>query len=114
MERLQWHRNRNDRCLLVSASIEAYLLPWAKAQGFEKVLCSRLACTSDGLTTGKLKGKNCWGEEKKQRLLDYLQGRLPTALYVYGDSLGDQAILEMASHPFYRVFPFLPKAKEKD
>lgn len=113
MERLQWHLHRNDRCLLVSASIEAYLLPWAKAKGLEKVLCSRLACTSDGLVTGKLKGKNCWGEEKKQRLVDYLQGRLPTALYVYGDSLGDQAILEMATHPFYRIFPFLPEKQKR-
>ena len=104
LERLAWHVARNDRCLLVSASIEAYLLPWAKAHGFEKVLCSRLACSAEGRATGRLKGENCWGEEKKRRLLRYLQGSFPTALYVYGDSAGDLALLDMATHPFYRSF----------
>ena len=72
--------------------------------GFEAVLASRLEVTPDGVITGNLAGKNCWGPEKKRRLLEYLGEEKPSSLYVYGDSLGDADILAIADHPFYRKF----------
>jgi len=107
IKRLKWHQLRGDRCILISASLEFYLKPWAMRHGFEEVLASRLELTPAGIVTGHLVGLNCWGPEKENRLRAYLgkaaeNGELQ--LYVYGDSRGDREILAMADHPFYRTF----------
>lgn len=105
MKRVAWHQSQGHRCLLVSASLEFYLKPWAKRHGFEEVLASRLEVTSSGHVNGNLVGLNCWGPEKRLRLLSYLGSKdNKTKLYVYGDSRGDQEILELADYPFYRRF----------
>lgn len=106
MKRLAWHQSQGHRCLLISASLEFYLKPWAKRHGFEEVLASCLELTSSGYVTGRLQGLNCWGPEKKRRLLAYLGSTQVDRiqLYVYGDSRGDQEILALANYPFYRKF----------
>jgi HAD superfamily hydrolase (TIGR01490 family) len=104
MQRLTWHQSQGHRCLLVSASLEFYLKPWAMRHGFEKVLASRIELTSTGEVTGRLVGLNCWGPEKERRLLAYLGPKENYQLYVYGDSRGDQDILALADYPFYRKF----------
>lgn len=106
MDRLKWHQSQGHRCLLVSASLEFYLKPWAKRYGFEEVLASRLEVNAAEEITGRLVGLNCWGPEKEQRLFDYL-GHIEdgeTKFYVYGDSRGDKEILALADFPFYRTF----------
>lgn len=104
LKRLLWHQSQGHRCLLVSASLEFYLIPWAKRHGFEAVIASRLEVKPDGCATGRLAGLNCWGPEKERRLLAYLSGEEHPQLYVYGDSRGDQEMLALAQHPFYRKF----------
>lgn len=106
IKKLAWHHSQGHPCLLVSASLEFYLKPWAKRHGFNEVLASRLELNQENRVTGYLKGKNCWGEEKKRRLLEYLNSKSvqDCELYVYGDSRGDREILELAHHPFYRTF----------
>lgn len=103
-QKLMWHKNQGHRCLLVSASIDLYLRPWAVRHGFEEVLSSTLAVSPTGHVSGKLSGLNCWGNEKKRRLLDYLGPKENYQLYVYGDSRGDLELLDLADHPFYRAF----------
>ncbi len=104
MERLLWHQSRGHRCLVASASFDFYLVPWAKRKGIEAVLASRLEFDATERATGRVLGANCWGAEKCNRLLDYFKGHIPKELYVYGDSRGDQELLAMADHPFYRTF----------
>lgn len=104
LKRLAWHLSQGHRCLLVSASLEFYLIPWAKKHGFENVLASRLEITSDGYVTGNLVGLNCWGPEKERRLLAYFGSLKPDHIYAYGDSRGDQEMLQWAHYPFYRTF----------
>lgn len=103
--RIKWHQERGDRCLLVSASPDLYLLPWAKRHGFEDVLSSRLAVDDEGKITGKLLGNNCRRGEKVRRLSEKLGSLTDYTLYAYGDSEGDKEMLEAANHPFYRKFP---------
>lgn len=103
-KRLAWHQSQGHRCLLVSAALDFYLKPWAMRHGFESVLASRLELTQTGKITGRLLGDNCWGLEKKRRLLAYLDSEKNYRLYVYGDSRGDQEILALADYPFYRTF----------
>lgn len=105
MERLRWHKEQRHRCILVSASVDVYLEPWAKMVGFDEVLCSQLQVTRSGEITGRLFGKNCWGPEKCERLDALLGEREEYHLYAYGDSRGDHDLLSYADHPFYRRMP---------
>lgn len=95
------HRQKNHLCILISANIDIYLVPWANKANFDAVLCSRMAIDSEGNITGKLQGLNCWGPEKVRRLKDFLQtSREDYTLYAYGDSRGDEALLAYADFPF--------------
>ncbi len=104
LERLRWHQKNGHYCVLVSASVDIYLTPWANRQGIDKVISSKLEETSEGLITGKLQGANCWGQEKVRRLIEELGAKENYQLYAYGDSRGDYELLELADFPFYRKF----------
>lgn len=104
LKRLQWHLARGDRALLVTAAIDLYVPFWGERAGFEAVICSRMEVDSEGCVTGRLVGRNCWGEEKVRRFLEYMGGEPWKELYVYGDSEGDRPLLELATHPYYRSF----------
>lgn len=105
LQRLAWHQAQEHHCVLVSASLELYLRPWAESVGFTAVLGSRLEQTTSGRVTGRLAGKNCYGEEKLRRLVERLGSRRRYCLYAYGDSRGDRALLEAADYAYYRRFP---------
>lgn len=105
LKRLEWHKRQKHRCILVSASIDAYLRPWAKRVGFDDLICSKLEVDRLGVVTGSLEGKNCWGDEKSQRLEALLGPKEGYTLYAYGDSRGDHELLDLADHPFYRKMP---------
>lgn len=104
LEKLIWHQRSGNRCIVISASIETYLLPWARRHGIDDVIASRLAVDSKGLVTGRLAGNNCWGAEKVRRLDALLGDRASYTLYAYGDSRGDQELLNYADYPFFRSF----------
>ncbi len=105
LRRLAWHRQQNHRCILVSASLELYLKPWADSMGFTEVLGSRLELAETGRVTGRLLGRNCHSEEKTRRLAELLGERSGYRLYAYGDSVGDHALLAYADHAYFRLFP---------
>lgn len=104
VQRLSWHQESNHDCLLVSASVEEYILPWAKSAGFSKVLATRLESDSSGKITGKFSGRNCKGLEKVERIKEVWGDLSQYEIYVYGDSRGDKELLEIADHPHYRSF----------
>lgn len=104
IDRLKWHQQQGHRCILVSASIDLYLSPWAERHGFEKALTSTLALDKQKCVTGLLEGNNCWGAEKVKRIEDYLGPRELYQLYAYGDSQGDYEMLAFADYPFYQIF----------
>lgn len=103
MERFQWHKAQGHRCVIVSASIETYLKPWAKIVGFDDVLASRLE-VKEQKVTGRLQGLNCWGPEKIQRLEELLGSKVGYVLYAYGDSKGDFDMLEIADYAYKKKF----------
>lgn len=102
MAKLSEHQRLGHLCVLVSASLEAYLKPWAKAAGFAFCLASRLETDAQGCITGRLRGKNCRGEEKVRRIR-HLIARLgtPAKTYGYGDSPGDQAMLDFVEEAIW-------------
>lgn len=105
LERLRWHQDQGHRCILVSASVDLYLEPWAHAAGFHDVLSSRLAVDSEGRATGLLTGANCRGAEKVKRLEELLGPKSGYLLYAYGDSKGDKELLDLADHAYMKEWP---------
>jgi len=102
--RLAWHRRQGHRCIVVSASIEDYVAPWARSAGFDDVIATRLQRDGMGRLTGRYEGVNCYGAEKARRLRELL-GDHGYELYAYGDSRGDREMLAMADHAYYRTMP---------
>jgi phosphatidylglycerophosphatase C len=102
LERIKWHQKQGDRCIIVSANLEAYLSFWGQAAGFDDVVATRIETVDDKIT-GKLLGLNCRGAEKVRRL-EQLMGPLDQfIIYAYGDSKGDKELLAIADHAFYRT-----------
>lgn len=104
MQRLEWHLQQGHRCVVVSASLENYLRPWANKAGFNDILGSKLVIQAAGTVSGNLQGENCFGPEKMRRLQALLGPREGYILYAYGDSRGDKELLSAADYPFYRSF----------
>ncbi len=91
------HKERGDRVVIVSASIECYLLPWCKQNGIE-LLCTKLAF-SEGIFKGEFATPNCYGEQKASRIKSYLNLAKYNEIYAYGDSAGDDQMLALSNHP---------------
>lgn len=101
MALLEQHREAGDTCVLVSASLDLYLEPWARGHGFEAVLSSRLATDEHGRVSGRLEPANCHGPEKARRIQAWLADRRPSHVTAYGDSRGDVEMLKMADAPHW-------------
>lgn len=108
IERLRWHQNRGDRTILVSASYDIYLKPWADSMGFDDILTSRLRTDQNGIVDGYFLGFNCRAKEKVRRLNELLGEKSNYILYAYGDSAGDKEMLALADFPYYRSWSELP------
>lgn len=105
MQRLDWHKRQGHRCVVISASLELYVRPWAQRAGFDDVIATHLETREDGRITGKLSGENCYGIEKTRRLEALLGARDGYTLYAYGDSRGDRELLSLADYAYYRQIP---------
>lgn len=103
LERIDWHRARGHRLVLVSATLDLYLAQVGAQLGFDDVLCSRLE-ERDGVFSGALAGADCTGPEKLRRLAALLGDLGAHELHVYGDSAGDRELLAAADHPHLRPF----------
>ena len=99
--RLRQHRELGHAVVLVSASLDPYLVPFGSSIGAAGVVCTELERDPHGVLTGKLAGPNCRGPEKVRRLEKWLaaSGLADAVVWAYGDSAGDDALLARADHP---------------
>lgn len=103
LQRLRWHQTQGHQTVLVSSSLEVYLLPWAQTIGLNHLIGTKLTSQSS-FVTGRILGKNCYGREKVVRLKALLGNLSGYCLYAYGNSRGDQELLDCADYPYYRTF----------
>lgn len=94
------HISKGDKVIIVSASLVDWISPWSRQWDVE-VLATRLA-TVKGVLTGKYEGLNCNGEEKVSRLKEYLILSDYDEIWAYGDSKGDEPMLNLASRVVYQ------------
>ena len=86
--------------VIISASIDNWVQPFFPQV---RVLGTQVE-VSDGLLTGCFLTKNCFGQEKVNRLLAVYPQRHDYHLTAYGDSEGDKALLAFADESHYKPF----------
>jgi phosphatidylglycerophosphatase C len=104
-QRIEWHKQRGDKVVLVSASDEHYVGPAGDLLGVDGVLATRLAVDAAGIVSGRFEGKNCRGAEKYARVVGWLRanglagaGQAQAVLWAYGNSRGDAWLMGAADH----------------
>lgn len=102
MERINWHKEQGHKIVVVSASIECWLKPWCDQNGLE-LIATRLEF-KDGIVTGRMLTKNCYGLEKASRVNEAYNLNEFDYTYAYGDSRGDKELLALADESFYKPF----------
>ncbi|NCB57507.1 MAG: HAD family hydrolase [Gammaproteobacteria bacterium] len=99
--RLDWHRERGDRIVLISASGENIVRPIAEFMGINDVIAINLQ-QEDGCYTGKTQGVLSYQAGKVIRLQEWLREN-PHSLedsFGYSDSINDVPLLETVSNPW--------------
>ena len=96
IQRLREHVERGDTVYVVSASLPEWVEPWCKNLGVNTVLATEVEVDENGRLTGRFKTKNCFGQEKVDRLLQAEPHREDYFLTAYGDSRGDKELLAFA------------------
>lgn len=86
--------------LIVSASIDNWVQPFFPEV---KVLGTKIEI-ADGVLTGRFLTKNCYGQEKVNRILELYPNRSEYHLTAYGDSRGDKEMLGFADESHYKPF----------
>lgn len=98
LEKIKWHQAQRHTVIIVSASISNWIKPWAKEVGIEAVLATEILIKNN-LIEGSFSSKNCYGQEKVNRLLTKCPNRKEYTLYAYGDSVGDKELLAFSDFP---------------
>lgn len=86
--------------LIVSASIDHWVQPFFPEV---KVVGTQVE-VEEGCLTGRFLTKNCYGQEKVNRILALYPHRNEYELIAFGDSAGDKELLAFADEAHYKPF----------
>ena len=102
MAKIAEHKSTGDRVIVISASSDIWIKEFISQYNLE-IIATKLEVI-DGVLSGKIDGKNCFGVEKVNRLKEYLDVSEYDEIVAYGDSSGDREMLAFANKGYYRVF----------
>ncbi len=102
IDEINMHKKQGNKILVISASLDIWLKPWADSMGLE--LISTQMEFKNKLFTERFSTANCIGIEKVNRINSYLKIDDYNPIYAYGNSSGDKQMLELADHKYYRHF----------
>lgn len=94
---------RGAHRVIVTASPETTVAPFARRLGAEALLGTPLVFDGQDRVTGAFASPNCRGEEKVRRLRAVYGDDVRLAA-AYGDTSGDAEMLAIADEPGFRVF----------
>lgn len=98
---------RGAHRVIVTASPETTVAPFARRLGAEALLGTPLVFDGQDRVTGAFASPNCRGEEKVRRLRAVYGPDIRLAA-AYGDTSGDTEMLAIAETPGFRVFTGRP------
>jgi phosphatidylglycerophosphatase C len=106
---IAWKRWRNERVrlVIVTASPDVVVAPFARGLGADDLLGTPLAYDARDRVTGAFEQPNCRGAEKVVRLKAAFGPDLRIRA-AYGDTDGDTEMLAIAEEPYFRVFSGKP------
>lgn len=93
--------------VIVTASPETTIAPFAKRLGAENLIGTQLEFDSDDRITGRFASENCRRAEKVNRLRA-VYGQDVHLVAAYGDTSGDFEMIAMADEKGFRVFTQKP------
>ena len=102
LAKIREHQDAGHDIFIVSASAAEWIKPWSDPFGIKVIGTSWEVV--DGKITGKIKGRNCYGPEKKERILERVVPSDYETISVYGDTSGDREMLTLATQKYYRYF----------
>ena len=106
------HRVAGRRLVIVTASPDLIIAPFAERLGADRLIGTRLEFDRAGRATGRLCGLNCRGPEKVRRLREAFGPDVRLAA-AYGDTAGDREMLAIADQPFMKVFNGRPRPRRQ-
>lgn len=101
LKEIRKHKKSGADVAIVSASPSVWIKPFAESE--EVGLLATELEVDNGILTGNLKGKNCRGQEKVNRIKKHFDLSKYENIYAYGDSSGDKEMLELANHQYYKI-----------
>ena len=90
--------------LIISASIDNWVRPFFDEIDKKIQVLGTQIGTEGGRLTGQFTTKNCYGQEKVNRLTVLYPHREAYDLIAFGDSRGDKELLDFADKGFYKPF----------
>ena len=90
--------------LIISASIDNWVRPFFDEIDKKIQVLGTQIETKEGRLTGQFTSKNCYGEEKVNRLTALYPHREAYYLIAFGDSRGDKELLTFADKAYYKPF----------
>lgn len=104
VKKIDEYISTNTEVIIISASIENWVIPFGKYLKVNEVLGTKLETDKNGIITGKFLSKNCYGKEKVRRLRKIISDRESYNIIAFGDSKGDKELLEFANIGHYKYF----------
>lgn len=102
LARIREHQQDGTEVVVVSAAPTYWVNEWCSLHHI-RLIATNLE-VKDGLITGNIKGKNCHGPEKVQRIRDAFDLTQYATIFAYGDTEGDKPMLSLAHHAHYKPF----------
>jgi len=107
LEIIEMHKTLGHKVYLLTASSEIWLSSWCEKNKIE-LIGTKFQLIED-VYTGRIDGKNCYGEEKWNRIKEIANNSIKS--YGYGDSKSDLYFIEKLSFRF--LFPLNKKNSQK-
>jgi phosphatidylglycerophosphatase C len=102
LAKIREHQAAGHRIFIVTASAAEWIKPWSDQ--FSINVLGTAWEAKDGVLTGKIKGRNCYGPEKNVRILECINPSEYESIAVYGDTSGDREMLTLGTKKHYRYF----------
>jgi HAD superfamily hydrolase (TIGR01490 family) len=96
------YQDKKIPVVIVSASAENWVAPWCNKNELQ-FICTLLKVKNNKIT-GELNGDNCNGPEKVSRIKQLFNLTDFTKIYCYGDTKGDNPMLQLATNAHYKAF----------